>query len=156
MSDINKKRVFRTAYDNFKHPGLRNEEPSMTKQSFKDECDVNRIVGKYGMNGPFPTLNHLPPNFGDYSNIKDFQSAQNAVLEAENAFNSMDPNIRAYFENDPGLFVDFVTNPANQEQIYALGLAERPLPDASSPSANPFQPESEDASKNAKKTAASG
>lgn len=45
--------------------------PSLTKQSFKDECDINQIVAKFEKTG---LVNHLArgvPQFADVSEMGD-------------------------------------------------------------------------------------
>jgi len=98
------------------------DDPSLTKQSFKDECDINTIVRNFGVTGELPD-NIRPPQYGDFTGIFDYQSALNAVIAADDAFMEMDAKIRARFHNDPALFVEFCSNPENLDEMRKMGLA---------------------------------
>lgn len=99
----------------------------MTKQSFKDECCINNIMKRYEKTGILPE-NYSTPQYGDFTDIPDFQTMQNMVMEAQSNFMTLPAELRAQFNNNVADFMDFVSNPANQEQLYEMGLAERPHP----------------------------
>jgi len=40
-------------------------QPSLTRQSFKDECDVNQIVKRYTETGMINHIPRTPPQYGD-------------------------------------------------------------------------------------------
>lgn len=96
--------------------------PSLTKQSFVAECDINTIVARFGLTGQLPS-NVRMPTYGDFENVPTYQEALNALLAAQAAFAEMPANVRSRFANDPGLFVDFCSDPANLEEARKLGLA---------------------------------
>lgn len=79
---------------------------SKTKQSFAEEADINTIVRRFNLTGQLPE-NVRAPTYGDYEGIFDFQSAMNAVREAEESFAAMPANVRARFNNNPAAFVDY-------------------------------------------------
>ena len=56
--------------------------PSRTKQSFKEDCDVNVIVNRFVSGGELTHLNRLAPQYGDVSNAVDLQAALELVEEA--------------------------------------------------------------------------
>ena len=60
-----------------------------TKQSFKDECDVNRILDKWQETGLIDHVMPNPPTYGDFTNVTDYQTAVNTVIEADNSFMSL-------------------------------------------------------------------
>lgn len=96
---------------------------TMTKQSFKDECDINNILRKYEKTG---LISHLSAYRGRYeelpSNI-DYQESLHAIMEADQAFASLPSRLRSRFDNDPALFLEFVGS-ATAEQLVEVGLAE--------------------------------
>lgn len=96
-----------------------------TKQSMKDETDINLIMAKYQKTG---MVNFVNKNQGEYLDVPniDFHEAMNAIKDANNMFGDMPSTIRKRFNNDPGEFLDFVHDPANVDEIYEMGLAERP------------------------------
>ena len=102
---------------------------SRTKQSFKDECDINNILRKYQKTG---LLTHVASYAGRYEELPsdvDYQESLNAIISAEAAFMSLPSGLRLRFGNDPGEFLQFVSNPANSNELVELGLA-KPRPSA--------------------------
>ena len=95
--------------------------PSRTQQSFRDECDINNILRQFNVTGELP-IGSLQPQYGDFSGITDYQSALNAVMAAQDSFLQLPAKLRAKFDNDPALFVEFASNEANKDEMKALGL----------------------------------
>jgi phage internal scaffolding protein len=95
--------------------------PSRTKQSFRDECDINHILRQFNVTGQLPT-GSVQPQYGDFSGITDYQSALNAVMAAQDSFLQLPAKVRAKFDNDPALFVEFASDEANRDEMKALGL----------------------------------
>lgn len=109
----------------------------MTKQSFKDECDLNLILQKYSQTGQLPSNMKENPQYGDYSNNLTYDAALNLVQNAQNSFYSLDAKVRARFFNDPSNFLAFTANPDNIPEMVSLGLAtmREPLKTEPSPTA---------------------
>lgn len=95
---------------------------SLTKQSFKDECDINTIVRKYSQTGVLTHVRTTRPMFGDFTKVSSYQEALNAVMAAQDSFMTLDPKIRARFGNDPQQFLDFIDDPSNLDEARRLGL----------------------------------
>lgn len=112
---------FRTAYGPKPRVTLDCGE-GLTKQSMRDECDINLIMKKYAKTG---VLEHQRQYRGDYSEFEaiDFHEAMNAITAANAMFMELPAKVRAQFGNDPGSFVDFVTDPENLEAVQKMGLA---------------------------------
>lgn len=100
----------------------------LTKQSFKDECDINFILSKWKRTGQIPPsqVGTLPPHYGDFSNPTDYMDALNAVLEAKEAFAALPAFLRDRFANEPANLLRFLSIPENQEEAIRLGLAQPP------------------------------
>lgn len=107
------------------------KDPSLAKQSFREESDINEIVRRFGLTGKLPDVVH-EPQYGDYSEVFDFQTAMNAVRTAQEGFDALPAHIRARFHNDPQELLVFVTNDENRPEAEKLGLVKKPdtLPDA--------------------------
>lgn len=99
-------------------------EPSLTKQSFREEVDINNIVQRYSQTGIVDHLNTLEAHYGDFSEVKDYQSALNAVIAAQERFEELPATIRDRFDNDAGMFLEFVSDERNGEELVRLGLAK--------------------------------
>lgn len=102
--------------------GLVCEDVSRAKQSFREECDINTIVERFLHTGDLPEGVRVP-QYGDFTGISDYQSALHAVQAASEAFMAFPADVRARFGNDPGVFVDFCSDPANLPELRKLGLA---------------------------------
>lgn len=107
-------------------------DESKTHQHFKDECDINRIVAQY-QRGQTPVAPNKVPLGEDFVAITDYHTAMQAVRKGQEAFNQMPASVRAQFNNNPELFVDFVINPDNIESVREMGLAPAGVPQNSPP-----------------------
>lgn len=115
-------------------PGIKFTQPSQTLQSFKDDADINCIIARYENTGvlvdPSVPVSRTP-QYGDYSDLPTYQEAQNVIVAANSAFNSLSSKIRERFGNDPAAFFDFVRNlkEGSDEYVEAvnLGIIDKPL-----------------------------
>jgi len=98
---------------------------SRTKQSFKAECDINTILKKYQKTGLLSHVSQYQGRYEDLPSEIDYQQSLNAIIAAEESFSSLPSKIRARFGNDPAEFLQFVENPANENEMIDLGLATR-------------------------------
>lgn len=104
--------------------GLKCEDPSLAKQSFAEEVDINTIVRRFGLTGQLPSdMYDRVPVSADFDGVYDFHTAMNAVRAAQEAFDSMPASMRARFDNSPQKLMEFVENPENLEEARKLGLA---------------------------------
>lgn len=91
------------------------------KQEFKDECDINTIIDRFGLGYDMPE-NPKTPQYGDFTNINDYHSAMNATAKAREAFHELPAEIRSKFDNDPGKYVDFCLDENNLNEMKEMGL----------------------------------
>lgn len=103
---------------------LRCEDPTLTKQAFAEEVDINTIVRRFNLTGQLPENVHMP-TYADFEDIFDFQTAMNAVRQAEESFNEMPAHIRARFHNNAAEFVDFCSDEDNRPEAEKLGLVQK-------------------------------
>jgi len=99
-----------------------------THQSFKNECDINRIMARHRKTGLVKQRQDRP-QYGDFSNVGDYQQALDLVITAEAMFSELSSDVRARFQNDPQQFLNFVDDPANQDEAVELGIAAPPMPE---------------------------
>lgn len=94
------------------------------QQHFKDECDINNIIDKYRVNGCFQPsdLASSEPVYADVSDVQDFASAQNFVIQAQEQFMSLDSKIRRRFNDDPVQFMAFCEDACNYDEAISLGI----------------------------------
>jgi phage internal scaffolding protein len=100
--------------------------PGLAQQHFKDECDVNRILAKYQRTGLIDHVNRFNGDYADLSDVPDFQASLDAVISAQEAFLTLPSSVRKQFDNDPAVFLDFVHNPDNRDEMVRMGLAKDP------------------------------
>lgn len=98
--------------------------PSLTRQEFANECDVNFLMSQFEKTGIFPgSLNNMPPRYLDVSDVPDLPTALNLLNEATQAFMSLPAVTRREFDNDPVKFIQFAENPDNIEKMREWKLA---------------------------------
>lgn len=111
-----------------------NPDDDMTQQQFKDECDINVIVANFGITGLAPQLTQMP-TYGDYTNeITDYQTAQNVIAQANQAFGELPSKIRERFQNDPQKLMEYMAEEGHENELRDLGLLP---PKAKAPEAAP-------------------
>jgi len=118
--------------------GLSCPEPSLTLQSAKDDCDLNLIVDRMVKTGE-----HLPQasieDYGDFTGAEDYHTLMNKLIDAQDAFSTLDAPVRERFNNDPGQLFQFLNNENNRQEAVKLGLLIQP----ETPSAAPITHASE-------------
>lgn len=97
-----------------------------TKQSFRNEVDVNFIVNRARKGGALcdPSLVNVSrrPMYGDFTDGSDFMSVQNRIAQVRSLFDKLPAVVRARFSNDPSEMLDFVSLPENAAACVDLGL----------------------------------
>lgn len=100
--------------------------PSMTRQSEMEACDIHNILKQFSQVG-FEELvrqNAARGQYADLTSLPDYQEALNTVIGAQAAFAALPSQVRERFLNDPARFVEFLADPANQDEAIRLGLAQ--------------------------------
>jgi phage internal scaffolding protein len=115
---------FKVNHTNATAEGIVFTEPSMTQQHFKDETMIDNILQKYAETGFLtdPFTPKRPIQFGDFSDVTDFQTAQNAVARATEYFESLPSHIRASFNNSPSEFLHALNDPVQKSKLEELGF----------------------------------
>ncbi|AXL14771.1 internal scaffolding protein [Microviridae sp.] len=111
---------FRTAYGKRNPVGL-STGPGLTKQSHKNECDINQIMARYQKTG---VLEHAKAHQGSYGEItsETFLSAHQTIARAKSMFETLPSSLRERFENRPENYFDFVQDPDNTTELVKMGL----------------------------------
>lgn len=136
-------------YDEIEAVVFHSDLPSETKQSMRDECDLNLLIKKYpnmlgygmdalmsGQMSSFDDLSYAPA---------DLQDAMAAVDDVKEKFAQLPSAVRDRFGSDPLSLLEFLSNSDNDEEAIKLGLKIRQeisTPDAvDSLPATPVAPE---------------
>lgn len=109
-------------------PGVDPGGPSMTKQEFADEADINSIMARYEQTKVMPEGRHMY-EFGEAISTYSYQESLNAVIAAEEHFGSLSARIRDRFGNDPEQLFRFLDDPKNRDEAVKLGLVDPPAPE---------------------------
>jgi phage internal scaffolding protein len=123
-----KKADFRTAYGDRVREQFNTEGESLTQQHFLQECDIKTIIKKHDRTGIINHVNRGVAQYGDYSEVHEYREALDLINNAQESFMGLPADVRKIFDNDPGEFFEFATNPDNAERMVELGLAPSPAP----------------------------
>ena len=110
-------------------------DSSMTKQSFKDDSDINNIMEKYQKTGAIEHANNYSANYG-FATSLDLRESLEIVETAQRMFDGLPSKIRSQFGNSPENFLDFVQDPNNTAQMAEMGLIESKAAEPSEPENN--------------------
>lgn len=112
-----------------------------TKQSMKDECDINRIVSQFERTGIVTHLAKGQPAYLDISEVADYRTAIEQVRAASDFFMQLPAAVRKEFNNDPAELIDAMADPSEHGRLEELGLLEVAAAEAAEPEAAPVAPE---------------
>lgn len=100
---------------------------SMTKQSFREEVDINRIVARARQGQAVTHMARGTPLYIDVSEVGDYKGALDMVRNADAFFQQLPAKVRLEFENDPALFLDSVDTVEGRARLERAGLVP-PIP----------------------------
>lgn len=119
---------FRTASSGAVRVSYVNRGEAKTKQSFKDECDINTIMRRYEQTGVLQHLSRGQPQYVDATSA-DYQASMELVVAAREMFDALPSRVRERFQNDPASMLAFVDNAENRDEAIKLGLIPAPVPE---------------------------
>lgn len=98
-----------------------------TQQSFKDQCDVNKIIDRHQINVANSHIQDFPPEaYGELTGV-DLLTAHNHIERAHTIFNALPSEVRNEFDNNALKFAMFASDPENVNRLPEL------LPDLARP-----------------------
>ncbi len=97
---------------------------SLTRQSEAADTNINTIMRRYETTGVLPTAGR-EGFYADVSEMGDYRTALEQVRRADEAFMQLPAHVRARFDNDAALFLDFTSDPANKDEMREMGLIEK-------------------------------
>lgn len=92
---------------------------SLTKQSFKDSADINKILQRAQISGSVDHLTEHQASYGEFANY-DLLSHFEMLEKADAIFSDLPSEVRNEFKNQPAAFFDFVNDPANVDRLAEL------------------------------------
>jgi len=97
------------------------EGEGRTKQSFKDDTDINNIMARFIKTGTLDFTNKNEPRYADVSGF-DYMTMRNIVASANSMFAELPAHLRNFFNNNPEEFLNFVQDDTNRAKAEELGL----------------------------------
>ncbi len=90
-----------------------------TKQSQRDECDINKLLERYQRDA---SLGHLEKYGGEYGNYADydFENHVTKIAEMNTIFEQLPAEVKKDFGQNTGRFFEYVTDPENREKLAEL------------------------------------
>lgn len=134
VGKLKKTITFRSAYEPHRKVQFVTTGESLTQQHFKEECDVINIIKKHDRNGIIEHVQRGQARYGDFSEVHDYREALDLVRDAQSEFMNIPSDIRKKFDNDPGKFYEFVSDPENKDELIEMGFID---PQASSVVSSP-------------------
>ena len=116
--------VFKTGYGERERVKTEPKGESLTQQHFAHEADVRNIIKQYDKTGLIANVQKGVAQYGDYSEINEYREALDLVNDANGMFADLPAELREMFQNNAGTFLEFATNPENNEKMIELGLKE--------------------------------
>lgn len=99
-----------------------NNDPSLTDQSFKQECDIGYIIKtcqRTGQSLPIPEM-----SFADCTTVQQFEDAMDVVAQCKSAFASLPSSERDRFGGDVRNYLDFISRKENLKESYEKGYID--------------------------------
>lgn len=95
--------------------------PSMTKQEFKNDVNMNSIMKRYRSTGILPVSN-AKAVFGDFSKVYDYQTAVQKVMEIDEEFLKLPSHVRERYGNNPDMFMQAISNHQGLQALINEGI----------------------------------
>lgn len=98
----------------------------ITKQEFKDECDINNILTQFKKTGIINHITQSQPLYTDLPDELDYQSSLSITAQASDAFATLPSAVRRFFNNNPAELLAALENPAMRGQLEELNILVGP------------------------------
>lgn len=117
--------MFKTPYqrETLSNPLTICEEESLCEQHHAIDCDIANIMRKHSAGDMLAHVKNVKLQFGDFTEINEYDDALNTIAKSREAFEALPSKVREAFGNNPGLFVEAVTDPSRRDDLVRLGLA---------------------------------
>lgn len=88
-----------------------------TKQAFKDETDIVKMLSRAQAAG---TMSHLEQYQGSYGDFAEFDFFESIIMltKGREVFDALPSELRSEFNQSPSQFFDYVNDPANADDLH--------------------------------------
>lgn len=87
-----------------------------TKQSFKDETDIQKIMARADRAGTISHLEKFEGVYADYADF-DFHEQTQKLTQGREIFDQLPAELRKEFGQSPAAFFSYVNDPANKDEL---------------------------------------
>lgn len=102
------------------------KDKRIVKEEFRDEANINSIMAKAQRTGilvdPAKINTARTARFDNLGTPRTYQEIQNQMVQLNKEFEKLPSEVRLMFHNDPGNMLDYMADPANEEDCIQLGL----------------------------------
>lgn len=98
----------------------------LTKQAFKDECDIHQILERYQRTGQLTHLASQQGQFLDLPASVDLQEAYALAQRAGEAFDALPAAVRDRFDNSAINLLAALEDPGMVDELRELGILVKP------------------------------
>lgn len=114
---------FTTQYQSYERKIKSSDKPSLTDESFKDECDISLMIERFKVNKIPPKTVNI--SYGYSPTVEDLQNAQYIMAETKSNFEALPSKIRDEFGNEVSNYLAYISDKANLRDCYERGLIDR-------------------------------
>ena len=114
---------FRTAYTTYERKIKTSDKPSLTDESFKDNCDISLMIERFKVNKIPPRTVNI--SYGYSPTAEDVANAQLLLAEVKTNFESLPSKIRDEFDNNVENYLNYISDASNLRDCYERGLIDR-------------------------------
>jgi len=91
-------------------------EDGRTKQAFKDETDITKILHRAQKAGTLSHLQKYEGRYGDFADF-DFFEATLQLTKGREIFDALPSELRMEFQQSPAQFFEYVNDPKNIDEL---------------------------------------
>jgi|SRR6185295_5872188 len=91
------------------------------KQSFKEQCDVQRTIEIFQKTGQLVNQRTVPGVYGDFTKVPDFRTAQIMRIQAQRFYDNLPKELVGRFKNIDE-FYKYCADSKNQDELIKFGL----------------------------------
>lgn len=112
---------FKTKYDTIGKTlyQSKSDKPSLTDESYKQECDIDFIISNFVQRGIEPPQHQI--DYGKQYTSDDFANAMQTVAECKTAYECLPATEKEKFNNSVTNYLDFISDPKNLKESYEKG-----------------------------------
>lgn len=115
-------------------------EETRTRVSEQNATNINTIVKQYDRTGYLPQVDR-EALFLDVTEMPDYRTSLDLIQKADDMFMDLPADLRARFDNDAAIFLDWTSDEDNREEMVELGMLPKPdLVEPAEPAVEPQAP----------------